>query len=240
MLWRVPSLSREISRRSRPFDSDAHPRPASFRAPKRSPPGCLPRRSRRRGSRRPPSRQAKDDSVKRDKIRRCSGRDLGVARAERRSAAHESCIKQSSASGTTCKGKHVACAMCQPLGIFELAQFVRDADQDVGVRADTVATPMPDELRSREGTVSKIGFGDRAEPGDGATGGQTPQLLVSHVGGVDQAPAPVDIAHSTAATRPGARRTSGCSPRPPLLARRHGCGSARHPPWQRLLQVLPA
>jgi len=51
----------------------------------------------------------------------------------------------------------------------ELAQFVGDADLHIGIRADAEAPARAGESQGIEGAVAKIGLGDRAEAGDGAT-----------------------------------------------------------------------
>ena len=63
--------------------------------------------------------------------------DSGDRLRERLGAAGQRGVEQRAAgrdAGTA--GQHIALAMFEPLAVFELAQFVGDADQDIGIRAD--------------------------------------------------------------------------------------------------------
>ena len=82
--------------------------------------------------------------------------------------------------------------MKKALGIFELAQFVHDSDQHVGIGADAETPAVRGKQRRWKDAVAEIGLGDRAQAGDGAAPGQRHGFGVGHVGGVDQAPALVD------------------------------------------------
>ena len=89
-------------------------------------------------------------------------------------------------------GQHIALAMFEPLAIFELAQFVGDADQDIGIRADAEPAACVEEFAGRKNAVAKARFGDRAEACDGAAFGKRGDLGRGGVGRMDQAPALID------------------------------------------------
>jgi len=83
--------------------------------------------------------------------------------------------------------------MGKALRIFELAQFVGQADQHIGIGADTEAAAMLPEQGRGKRAVTEIGLGDRAKAGNGAALGHADRFGIGHMGGVDQAPALVDI-----------------------------------------------
>ena len=85
------------------------------------------------------------------------------------------------------------------------------------VGADAEAAAGLEEAAGGEDAVAEIGLGDRAQAGDRAAPGQRAGLGLGHVGGVDQAPAPVDLRVGQAAIRPAARPTRRRSPRPPSV-----------------------
>src|SRR5262249_19203600 len=82
--------------------------------------------------------------------------------------------------------------MFQPLAIFELAQFVGDADQDMGMCADAEPAARFKELTSRKNAVAEARLGDRAEAGDGTTSRKRGDFCRSHMGRMDEAPALID------------------------------------------------
>ena len=112
---------------------------------------------------------------------------------ERLGAAGQRSVEQRAAgrdAGTA--GQHVALPMLQPLAIFELTQFVGDADQHIGIRADAEPAAGVEEFAGRKNAVAEARFGDRAEAGDGAAPGKRGDLRRGGVGRMDQAPAPID------------------------------------------------
>jgi hypothetical protein len=50
----------------------------------------------------------------------------------------------------------------QPLAVFELTQFVGDADQHVGIGADAEPAGCVKEFAGRENAVAEARFGNRA------------------------------------------------------------------------------
>ena len=72
----------------------------------------------------------------------------------------------------TSSGMHVALAMLQPLAVFELTQLVSDADQHVGIGADTKCAAGVEEFARRKDSVAEVCLGDRAEARDGASAGE--------------------------------------------------------------------
>jgi hypothetical protein len=79
-------------------------------------------------------------------------------------------VEQRAAVETGTAGQHVR-SVFSP-AIFELTQFVGDADQDIGVRADAEPAAGIKEFTGRENAVAEACFGDRAEARDGAAGGK--------------------------------------------------------------------
>src|ERR1700736_3062255 len=96
--------------------------------------------------------------------------------------------------------------MEEALRIFELTQFVGDAKPHVRIRADAETAAEIAEGRCTEYSVPKIGFGDRAEAGDGAGFGQALGLPVDHMGRMHTAPARVD---GRVVEQPGDRPRAG-------------------------------
>src|SRR3954453_15734327 len=84
-------------------------------------------------------------------------------------------------------GEHVALAVLEPLAIFELAQFVGDADQHIGIRADPKGTAGTDEFASRENAVAEACLSDGAKAGDCASLGEGSDFFIRRVGGVNEA-----------------------------------------------------
>ena len=82
--------------------------------------------------------------------------------------------------------------MFQPLAIFELTQFVGDADQDVGIGADAEPAACVEEFAGRKNAVAEACFGHRAEPCDGAALRKRGGFRRGHVGRMDEAPALID------------------------------------------------
>ena len=82
--------------------------------------------------------------------------------------------------------------MLQPLAIFELTQFVGDADQYVGIRADAEPAARVKEFAGRKNAVAEARLGNRAEPGDRAAPGERGDFSRGHMGRMDQAPAPIE------------------------------------------------
>ena len=209
--------------------------------PRRSRPRCHWRRSRRRGWRRRSCRRASDGSASSET--KSAGAPAAMPRrpgAERLRAAGQRRVEQRAAGRAAGRRQHVARAMRQPLRIFELPQFVGDADQHVGIRADAEAAAMLDEQRRGEDAVAEIGFGDRAEPGDRAASRHARRSRPRSCGSRGSGTSARRPAHWRAAIRPAARPTRRRSPRPPSPARRRGCGSGRRRPARRRRQVRPA
>ena len=82
--------------------------------------------------------------------------------------------------------------LAQPLRIFELAQFRGDADQHVGIRADSVASAGADVIGRIEDPVAQIALRDRTKPGDRARARKVQRLAFIHVGRMDEAPFFID------------------------------------------------
>ena len=102
---------------------------------------------------------------------------------------------------------NVARPLPQSLRIFELAQFRSDANRDVGVGADAVASAGADVIRRIEDAIAQVGFRDRTKPRDGARAREIACLFLIHVSRVDEAPPCVDAgmveqpAHRTSSQR---------------------------------------
>ncbi len=88
--------------------------------------------------------------------------------------------------------QHIALVVLQPLAIFELTQFVGDADQHVGIGADAEAATGVEEFAGRKNAVAEARFGNRAEAGDRAAAGKRCDLRRGRMGRMDQAPALID------------------------------------------------
>ena len=86
---------------------------------------------------------------------------------------------------------HVARPQRQPLGVLQLPQFHGRADGHIRVGAHAVAPARCQPGGAGEDAVAQIGLRHRAEASGRAARGQPFDLPGSHVGGVDQAPAPV-------------------------------------------------
>ena len=110
--------------------------------------------------------------------------DVGALRpcvAGRRRGCASACAPPASAASNSARpvempgppASTLRCAMLQTLAVFELAQFVGDVDQDIGIRADAEAAAGVAGIHvRRKDAVAEAGFGDRAKPGDGAARGQ--------------------------------------------------------------------
>ncbi len=82
---------------------------------------------------------------------RAPGCKSGDRLRERLGAAGQRSVEQRTAgrnAGTA--GQHIALPVLQPLAIFELTQFVGDADQDIGIRADAEPAAGVEEFAGRE------------------------------------------------------------------------------------------
>ena len=86
----------------------------------------------------------------------------------------------------------VAGPVRQPLAVFQLPQFLRQGNANIGIRTDGEGAPCREEFLPVEYAIAKIGLGDRTQAGNGAGLRQPPGLRVVHLGGVDQAPARID------------------------------------------------
>ena len=131
--------------------------------------------------------------VEGDDVGACACLESDDRLRERLGAAGQRGVEQRAAgrdAGTA--GQHIALPMLQPLAIFELTQFVGDADQYIGIGADAEPAAGVEEFAGRENAVAEARFGDRAEPGDGAAVGKRGDLCRGGVGRMDQAPAPID------------------------------------------------
>ena len=82
--------------------------------------------------------------------------------------------------------------MQQALRIFELPKLVRDADQDIRIRADADAAAIRKELAGWKRAVAQIGFRDRAKPGDRPRLRHRDSLGFRHMGRVNEAPPVID------------------------------------------------
>ena len=88
---------------------------------------------------------------------------------------------------------HVADLAAQALDIFKPAQFLDRADGYVAVRSDTEPAFAAHVETQREDAVAQIGFGGRADTRHRTAVGHHPGFHPVDVGGMDQAPALVDI-----------------------------------------------
>ena len=129
------------------------------------------------------------DGVERHEVGRRACRQPASARAKRDAAAGNRRVEQRPPVRLARLGQHVARLAMEPLRIFELAQFVRHADQHVGIRAYAEAPAFRGEPPPGKSAVAEIGLGDRAEAGNCACLRHLLGLGLGHVGGVDQAPA---------------------------------------------------
>ncbi|MNI50147.1 hypothetical protein D3C73_1047920 [compost metagenome] len=63
----------------------------------------------------------------------------------------------------------------------------------MAVGTDAHAAALGEEIHRRENPVAQVGFGGQAQAGDGATAGHQRDLFRVGVGGVNQAPALIDL-----------------------------------------------
>src|ERR1051326_8932893 len=100
--------------------------------------------------------------IKDDDVGTSAGRERADAAAERLPATGERAVIETPAGRPAdVAGKHVAGAVSQPLGIFELAQFHRRVDRYVGIGADSEATAASEKRVGGENAVAEIGLGER-------------------------------------------------------------------------------
>ncbi len=114
--------------------------------------------------------------------------------AERPRAARDRALKQRGTRRT--RGPHrqdIARPVLKPLGIFKQSQLLGDADADQRVRADAEGAAGGQIVACREDAVAEIGLGKGTKPGHGARRRQALRFFGRHVGGMDQAPARIDI-----------------------------------------------
>ena len=102
-------------------------------------------------------------------IRACANLEPDDWLRQRLGAAGERAVEQCAAgrnAGTA--GQHIAFAVLQPLTIFELTQFIGDAYQHIGIRADAEPAARVKEFARRKNAVAEARFRNRTEPGDRA------------------------------------------------------------------------
>ena len=116
----------------------------------------------------------------------------GAWPAERSRAAAQRRLHHRRRGGAVRRRQHVAVARGEAQRVFELPQLRGDADLHVGVRADAVCGAGGEHARRGERPVAEVGFGDGAKADDRARRREPRGFGLVHVGGVDQAPAPID------------------------------------------------
>src|SRR5918993_1075187 len=80
----------------------------------------------------------------------------------------------------------------QALAVLELLEFAGRRDLDVRVGSDAEKSSGRQMVDALENAVAEIGLGDGAQARHRAAGGDPQNLLRIEMGGVDQAPAPID------------------------------------------------
>lgn len=127
--------------------------------------------------------------VERNDIGWFAGGDRRAGSAKRLAASETCGVEEGPARRSRSAREHVALPLPQTLRVFELPQFCRDSDQDIGIGADAIPTTVRDKILAWEDAIAQICLGDRTETGDGTTFRQSPRLIEVEVRGVDQAPA---------------------------------------------------
>lgn len=128
--------------------------------------------------------------------RRVQGYDIGVVPYRQYpapSAPHrrrDRMVEGAARRGTAGCGNDVAGFQRQALRIFELPELAGREISTLGSEPTPYRPPSSRNSSAGKGAIAEIGFGDRAEP---AIAPRFAGLAVGHVGGVDQAPAVVDI-----------------------------------------------
>ena len=89
---------------------------------------------------------------------------------------------------TLVSGEDISRPMVQTLAVFELAQFCRRIDLDVGIGANTTDAAICQIDRGAEDAIAEIGFGCWTEACHGARCGKPMCLIRGHVRTVYEAP----------------------------------------------------
>src|SRR6185503_2587919 len=80
----------------------------------------------------------------------------------------------------------------QPLTVFELTQFIGDADQHIGIRSDAEPAAGVKKLARRKNAVAEARFRNRTESGNRAALRQRYGFLGRHVGRMDETAALIE------------------------------------------------
>ena len=138
------------------------------------------------------SRERRMTGVERQKIgARADGEGPRAAR-ERLRPTSQSGVDEPPPGRAAGERQNVALQRAEPLGIFELAQFVRRADRNVRVGSDAKAPAGVEPGAPRENSVAEVGFGDGAEARDRPGSCEALCFAGVHMRRVDEAPARAD------------------------------------------------
>src|SRR5918993_2993974 len=131
--------------------------------------------------------------IEHDEIRPMPGLDGGNAPAQGAGSAREGIVVEAAPGGLTfARRQNVAGPALQALAVLELLEFAGRRDLDVRVGSDAEKSSGRQMVDALENAVAEIGLGDGAQARHRAAGGDPQNLLRIEMGGVDQAPAPID------------------------------------------------
>ena len=116
------------------------------------------------------------------------GKRARVAPSRARAARQRPGVKHMAGRGIRA-GKCCAGFVAQALAIFQHAQFFEQGDVDIAVGADAETATRGQKFGAVENTIAQVGFGDRAEPGNGAGFCKRGGFALGHLRGVNGAPA---------------------------------------------------
>lgn len=130
-------------------------------------------------------------AVERDEISRFTGLDTGRC-AKRGRASGDCAIEQVAAVGAAGRRQHVVLLLSKTLGVFELTQLVRNADQHIRIGADSQSAFAVEKERRWKDPAPEVRLGDWTEACHSPARRHASCLVLFHVRCVDHAPASVN------------------------------------------------